>query len=206
MILDKSLTSKSGRIMLVPPSEADDGHMAALRSHPETRRYISFFPEHFTPEEARARRLDRQPNKELVDFSVYDITASPPKFVGSTGIFKIDEAFKACESGITICPDLFRGGYATEALHGVLTHAFEERKIHRVSFQTSTDNSRMRGWFERFGITLEGTLRDGWADGSGGYTNVCLYSVLEQEWAQTVKVKMEEQINRAAGSSGASAP
>ncbi|KAJ7108672.1 acyl-CoA N-acyltransferase [Mycena epipterygia] len=197
MILAESLASMSGRIMLVPPSELDDASMAALRCHPETRRHISFFPEHYTPEEARERRIARAADTALVDFSIYAVTPEfPAKFVGATGIFHIDESFKACEAGITICPDSFRGGFATEALHRVLTYAFEERKLHRVAFQTSTDNDRMRGWLERAGATLEGTLRDGWADGGGGYTDVSLYSILERDWAQTVKAKLEERINR----------
>ncbi|KAJ7918479.1 acyl-CoA N-acyltransferase [Mycena leptocephala] len=121
---------------------------------------------------------------------------SAPKYIGATGIFNIDETFKSCEAGVSISPDSFRGGFATDALHTVLTYAFEERRLHRVVFQTATNNIRMRGWLERYGATLEGILRDGWSDGAGGYTNACLYSILEQEWTQTVKTKMEERINR----------
>ncbi|KAJ6557990.1 acyl-CoA N-acyltransferase [Mycena capillaripes] len=200
MILAESLKSMSGRIVLVPPSPSDDAFTAALRCHPETRRYITFFPEHCTPEEARERRISRETDKAIVDFSIYALSPadheSPPKYVGATGIFNIDETFKSCEAGISIWPDAFRGGVATEALHTVLGYTFEERKLHRVTFQTAADNGRMRGWLERFGATLEGTLRDGWADGNGGYIDACLYSILEQEWAQTVKPKMEERINR----------
>jgi RimJ/RimL family protein N-acetyltransferase len=197
MILQGSLSSLSGRVLLVPPSESDDPFVAALRCHPETRRYIPFFPEHCAPDEARDRRISREASKEIVDFSIYAVTSeSAPKYIGATMIFNIDETFKSCEAGVSISPDSFRGGFATDALHTVLTYAFEERRLHRVVFQTATNNIRMRGWLERYEATLEGILRDGWSDGAGGYTDACLYSILEQEWTQTVKTKMEERINR----------
>ncbi|KAJ6472647.1 acyl-CoA N-acyltransferase [Mycena vulgaris] len=197
MILSEPLQSASGRTLLVPPSDRDDELMAALRCHPESRRYLPFFPPHFTPAEARDRRIAREADKALVDFCIYAVTDSAPEFVGSTGIFQINEDFKACEAGIMISPGSFRGGFATDALQRLLTYAFEERGLHRVTFQTSVDNVRMCGWLEWAGATLEGTLRDGWADGAGGYTNVCLYSILEPDWAQSVKAKLEERINRA---------
>lgn len=53
----------------------------------------------------------------------------------------------------------------------------------------------MRGWLERFEAKLEGQLRDGFPDGVGGYMDLCVYSILEKEWAESVKAKMEARIN-----------
>ncbi|KAF7360220.1 Ribosomal-protein-alanine acetyltransferase [Mycena venus] len=197
MILTEPLASISGRVLLVPPSESDDALFAALRCHPETRRYIPSIPQHYTPEEARERRLAFEADKARLNFSIYAVTpGSQPKYVGAVGIFNIDEASKSCEMGISIWPDSYRAGFATEAMHTLLTHAFEERRLHRVVYHTAAHNVRMRGWLERFGATLEGTLRDNRPDGKGGYQDDCLYSILEHEWIQTVKPKMEEQIRR----------
>ncbi|KAF7360221.1 Acyl-CoA N-acyltransferase [Mycena venus] len=196
MILNESLTSLSGRVRLAPPSESDDAFFATVRCHPETRRYLPFFPAHCTPDDARARRLSREPNKAIVDFSIYALTpGSPPKYAGNTTLFNIDETFKTGETGACISPELFGQGIATDALHTVLTYAFEERKLHRVVFQTAAYNVRMRSWLERFGATLEGTLREGWADGEGGYMDGCLYSILEHEWRQNVKAKLEGRMD-----------
>ncbi|KAJ7468026.1 acyl-CoA N-acyltransferase [Mycena latifolia] len=196
MIPSEPLPTVSGRLLLFPPSERDDEPMAALRCHPETRRYIAFFPAHCTPAEERERRIARTADKTLVDFSIYAVTDSAPEFVGATGIHHIDEDFKTCEAGIMISPNTFRGGIATDALQRVLTYAFEERGFHRVAFQTDADNVRMCGWLEWAGAKLEGTIRDGWPDGAGGRTDVRLYSILKHEWAQSVKAKLEERINR----------
>ncbi|KAJ7760806.1 acyl-CoA N-acyltransferase [Mycena olivaceomarginata] len=199
MILTESLPSLSGRILLVPPSDADDAPFAALRGHPETRRFIPFAPAHTTPDEARERRLARESNKAVIDFSIYAVTpGSPPKYVGAVGLLNIDEAFRSADSGLTVVPDSFRTGIATDALHAVFQYAFEERKLHRVVLHTGSQNFRMRGWLDRFGATLEGTLRDVWADGEGGYMDGCIYSILEYEWP-TVKAKLEERINQVTG-------
>ncbi|KAJ7468024.1 hypothetical protein FB451DRAFT_1560545 [Mycena latifolia] len=142
--------------------------MAALRCHPETRRYITFFPAHYTPAEARERRI-----------ACHLVTDSAPEFVGATGIHYIDEDFKTCEAGIIISPDTFCGGLATDALQ-----------------RTNADNVRMCGWLEWAGAMLERTIRGGWPDGAGEHTDVHFYSILKHERAQSVKAKLKDRINR----------
>ncbi|KAJ6486416.1 acyl-CoA N-acyltransferase [Mycena vitilis] len=203
MILDVALPSKSGRLTLVPPSEIDDIPTATLRSHPETRRYLRFFPEHVTPAEACARRMSRVDDHTVVDFNIHvlgapDAADASSTFVGSTGIFRIDTEYgNTCEAGILISPEYVRGGLATDALYTVLVYVFEDRKFHRVEFQTGADNLAMRGWLEKAGAMLEGQKRHLWSDPTtGAYTDVCLYSILAEEWTATVKGKLEARMNR----------
>jgi len=201
MILDVALPSKSGRLSLIPPSETDDAFVSSLRSRPETRRYLRYFPEHFSVADARARRLSREPDSTLVDFHIHALNPSADAtstFVGTTGIFRIDTEYgNACEVGILISPEYFRGGLATEALHRVLVYVFEERKLHRAEFTTGADNLAMRGWLEEAGATLEGTKRDAWSDPvTGGYSDVCVYGILEAEWTETVKGRLEARMNQ----------
>ncbi|KAJ7248495.1 acyl-CoA N-acyltransferase [Mycena rebaudengoi] len=167
---------------------------------------------HFSTEDARARRLARADDKELVDFNIHALLteSGTPTFAGTTGIFKINtDHASSCEVGILINPAFFRGGLATDALYTVLAYVFEERKLHRAVFQTSVHNAAMCGWLERAGATLEGTEREAWTDGRGGYTDVRLYSVLDREWVPgSVKGNLEARINRAqaGGGSAASGP
>jgi len=201
MFLPAALPSKSGRLSLIPPQESDDASVSALRCHPETRRYLRFFPEHFSIDDARNRRLSRASDQTLVDFHIH--ATSPPAdaastFVGTTGIFRIQtENGLTCEVGILINPAYFRGGFATDALHTVLVYVFEDRKLHRAEFTTAADNLAMRGWLEKAGATLEGTKRQAWADPTtGGYTDVCLYSILEEEWRETIRGTLEARMDR----------
>ncbi|KAJ7468020.1 acyl-CoA N-acyltransferase [Mycena latifolia] len=111
-------------------------------------------------------------------------------------ITHINNEFKSCDIGILICPEYFRGGLATDALYTVLSYAFEEQNFHRVGFSTAADNAGMRGWLDWAGATLEGINRESWSDGNGGFTDVCLYSILEREWKETVKDRLEGRIHR----------
>ncbi|KAJ6472646.1 acyl-CoA N-acyltransferase [Mycena vulgaris] len=197
MILDDSLPSKSERIALVPPHETADAAVAALRCHPETRRYLPFFPDHVSVEEARELRLTRASDPASLDFTIYALPpGSPPQFVGTTGIHRINNTHKSCEVGILIRPEYFRGGLATDALYTALAYAFEELKLHRAAFLTGVDNVGMRGWLDRTGATMEGINRESWPDGNGGFTDVCMYSILEWEWTKTVKAGLEGRISQ----------
>ncbi|KAF7352311.1 Ribosomal-protein-alanine acetyltransferase [Mycena venus] len=203
MFLDVALPSKSGRLTLVPPSEEDDAFVSALRCRVETRRYLRYFPEHFSLDDARARRLSRAADQTLVDFHIHALNGpadATSTFVGTTGIFRIDDHGHACEVGILISPEYFRGGLATEALHTVLVYVFEDRKFHRAEFITGVDNLAMRGWLEKAGATLEGTKREAWPDPTtGGSTDVCVYGILQTEWTTTVKGRLEARMNRTVG-------
>ncbi|KAJ6628013.1 hypothetical protein B0H10DRAFT_1993265, partial [Mycena sp. CBHHK59/15] len=52
----------------------------------------------------------------------------------------------------------------------------------------------MRGWLVRAGAVLEGTRRGAWAGGAGGWTDAVVYSILEDEWRDSVKRGLEERI------------
>ncbi|KAJ7108671.1 acyl-CoA N-acyltransferase [Mycena epipterygia] len=192
MNLSAPLLSRSGRIVLVPPAEEDDTAVAALRSHPETRRYLPFLPTHLSVADAHAHRLARAADATRISFNIH---ALPAKFVGTVGITHINIESNSCSIGILISPDAVRGGVATDALYTVLTYAFEQLKVHRAAFHTAVDNVGMRGWLDKAGAKLEGIQRESWSDGMGGYINVCLYSILQAEWVGTVKPRLEERID-----------
>ncbi|KAJ7064798.1 acyl-CoA N-acyltransferase, partial [Mycena amicta] len=183
-----------GRYVLDPPTAEVDPHFVALRNHPETRRYIpsQFFPDNFTVEAARERREARASDPAIVDFAIHS-TASA-RYLGAVGIFHIDQTSKSCEAGIAISPDAFRSGVATDAMYAVLRYAFETRGLHRVVYHTSASNVRMRGWLDRYGATLEGVLREVWPSSDGEFTDACIYSILDREWQETVKPRLEERI------------
>ncbi|KAJ7064799.1 acyl-CoA N-acyltransferase, partial [Mycena amicta] len=201
------LLSRSGRVQLLPPAEANDVFVAALRSHPETRRYLPQFVENFSVADAAALRVARAGDKTRVGFDIRttkgSTSDSETEFVGSTSITHIDSANRSCSVGILIRAEYARGGYATDALHALLAYIFEEQhqipgRIHRVTFRTSVKNVGMRGWLEMAGAVLEGVMRDAWPDpeAEGGYTGVCVYSILEDDWVNVVKKRLEERIDR----------
>ncbi|KAJ7768529.1 acyl-CoA N-acyltransferase [Mycena metata] len=201
MIAETALPSKSGRIVLVPPSESDDQPFAALRSDPETRRHLRFFPEHFSVADARAMRLARDADPTMIPYNIHTLSATDNTpagtFVGATALTHIETDYgRSCETGILISPAFFRTGLATDTLYTLLTNAFEDRKFHRVEFITAVDNLGMRAWLEKAGVTLEGTRRGFWyGAGPDGFTDVAMYGILEAEWA-TVKGRLDDQMKQ----------
>lgn len=193
-----TLTSFTGRVKLVPPSVADDEPFAALRSHPTTRLNLQFFPEHTTAEEMRARREAAAENAQVLQFSLYlqkeDGTTS---FAGALGLLNIDPLNDSCSVGVVISPDHHRSGLATEALYLLLKFAFEEKKIHRATFDTAVDNVKMKGWLENIaGVEQEFRLKDSLKIGPGTYIDSVGYGILDRDWTGEVKARLEERINR----------
>ncbi|KII90697.1 hypothetical protein PLICRDRAFT_541879 [Plicaturopsis crispa FD-325 SS-3] len=198
---DVRLTSRTGRLTLRAPVEADDEAMAALRSHPRTREYLRFLPEHCSVADARARRESRARDESILDFIAH--ASDGGAFVGTCTIYSIDPLNDSCWLGLLVDPAFHRGGYATEMLHALLRYVFEERSMHRVAFDTGIDNVAMRGWLENVaGAKHEFTWRECWKDGPGQWLDVVGYSILEREWRDTVKGNLERRLDAAAAKEG----
>jgi len=191
-----TLISPTKRLRLVPPSSDDDEAVATIRSHPTTLRFLPFLPKNFSIEDARIRRETRGNDPRIVDFHIHAVGDDGSwRFIGNITIFDIDETNNSCESGIFISPHLHRGGVATEAFYTILKYAFEDRKMHRVTFLTGSDNTPMRGLLEnRLKASLEGVRRECWKDSEGKYSNACDYSILLQEWTGYIKEEIETSI------------
>ncbi|KAF7351345.1 Ribosomal-protein-alanine acetyltransferase [Mycena sanguinolenta] len=198
------LPSRSGRLVLLRPREEDDAAIAALNSHPETIRYLPWCTV-LTVEEARELRIARDADPTRFFFNVHlsqdglaPVNSDPTNtLVCVVGIVYIDYRHNCCEIAVTTSPHHYRAGFATEALYTLLTCVFEELKFHRAGFVTKADNARMCDWLDMVGATVEGMKREGWIDGKGGYADAVMYGILEQEWVETVKPKLEARINRA---------
>lgn len=194
------LISPTGRIRLVPPRITDDEAVASLRSHSRTLQYLRFLPNKVTIEDARARRESRAESSQIVDFHLHVMNGDgSSSFGGVTGIFNIDETNKSCEAGILVAPELHREGFGTEALYCVLKFAFQDRQMHRVTFETAENNVAMCTWLEKvLEATLEGTRRECWNEGDGKYTTARSYSILEWEWSRRIQEKLEKLVLRTA--------
>ncbi|KAL0956475.1 hypothetical protein HGRIS_002621 [Hohenbuehelia grisea] len=198
MSSSQSLSFKSftGRLLITSPNAADDGNVAILRTRPETRKYLRFLPEVFSAEDTRARRESRSKDPNVIDLYVYTLDASQkPTLAGMTGIFHIDNDHESCEVGIVISPDVYAKSFGTEALHSVLTFAFEEKGLHRAVFQTSADNVAMRGWLEKVAeARQEGHIKECWKLGPGEWCDAVSYGILAVEWTSRVKQRLEEKM------------
>jgi RimJ/RimL family protein N-acetyltransferase len=85
-------------------------------------------------------------------------------------------------------------------MYAMLSLAFDEKKMHRVTFTTEMNNTPMRGWLEKLaGATHESTFREAWANIDGSYSDVAGYSILEHEWRGGVKERLRKRIMERSG-------
>lgn len=83
----------------------------------------------------------------------------------------------------------------TESKFLLLTYAFEEWRVARVSFKTDERNVHSRGAIERIGAQFEGIRRAEMLGADGAIRNSAYYSILADEWA-SVKERLEGMLAR----------
>lgn len=72
-------------------------------------------------------------------------------------------------------------GHVTRAVGALIDIGFGELGLHRIEIRAGVDNPRSRAIPERLGFTREGVVR-GDSRGSGGFYDLVLYGLLEDEW------------------------
>ncbi|KIM40207.1 hypothetical protein M413DRAFT_28715 [Hebeloma cylindrosporum] len=194
---DIALESPWRRIKLVPPSAIDDEAVAACRTHPVTRRFLRFLPTHMTADEVKVRRESRAEDSRILDFYIHHLQEDGTgRFAGLTGHFNLDTANESCEAGIILAPELHGKNLATEVFYVLLEYIFEAQKLHRVTFETGSDNIAMRSWLEGVaGIRLEAERKECWKQLDGTFADVKGYAILDSEWRDTVKSRLARRLN-----------
>ena len=102
-------------------------------------------------------------------------------------MFDVPTRFPACrcfEIGFGTHPDHRRKGYATQAARLLIDQLFNAQRCHRIQAHCLADNLASQRVIEGLGMTREGILR-GFAYRGGCYNDVCLYSILRPDWADS---------------------
>ncbi|KAJ2916791.1 hypothetical protein MD484_g3668, partial [Candolleomyces efflorescens] len=191
-----TLYSPSRRVKLVPPTEPTDEAVAILRTDPITLRYLKFLPQTMTTEENRVRRETRAKDPQILDLLAY-VRGEDGSYElgGTTGVFHMDNLQKCCEAGILVAPKFQGQGVTAEIFYTLFTYIFEEKGFHRIGMETAMENMPMRGWLEKVAdIRQEGVKKEWWTDMAGGWTDVGSYAILDWEWRDKVKERLEKRI------------
>jgi len=112
--------------------------------------------------------------------------------IGMCGLRTVDFGNRNAEVGIILYHEFWNKGYCTDAHLEVLTFAFERLKLHRIFACTSPQNGAMRGFFEKFGFSLESVEKES-IFARGKYTDMCVYVLLESGW-ENAKKKMQTKL------------
>ena len=114
-------------------------------------------------------------------FAIIDLATGDA--IGTTSFMDIDISNRNLEIGSTFFSSKFwRSAVNTEAKLLLLTEAFEERNMIRVSLKTDRLNRRSQAAIVRIGATLEGTLRHHRIRPDGTLRDSACYSILADEW------------------------
>jgi RimJ/RimL family protein N-acetyltransferase len=74
-------------------------------------------------------------------------------------------------------------GAGSWAFRRALAWAFEERSAHKAFLYVTAANARARALYERHGLQLEGTFRDGFRAAGGTFEDLTHYGILDREYA-----------------------
>ncbi len=88
-----------------------------------------------------------------------------------------------------------RTGINTEAKLLMLSHAFEDWGVHRVTLKSDARNAQSRTAIERIGATYEGTRRAHTPTLDGTIRDTAYYSILAAEWP-TIRQRLCELLSR----------
>jgi len=102
------------------------------------------------------------------------------RYVGGVGLMPGPYGI-AAEIGYWIGSAHEGRGLVTRAVRALIDIGFGEMGLHRIMIRAGVDNPRSRAIPERLGFTREGVVR-GDGRGSGGFYDLVVYGLLEDEW------------------------
>ena len=107
--------------------------------------------------------------------------ASSLDFLGSIGVYRIDEHHRRGEVGFWLCPHARGRGVGARAVRLVTSWAFEALRFERVELTTTPDNEATRRLAAGLGFVEEGVMRERNLE-RGRRVDVVMLSVLAREW------------------------
>ncbi len=144
------------RLVLREWRETDLAEFAALNADGDVRKH---FPSVLSRADSDAEAARNAAHFEAHGFGLYavEIPGIAP-FIGFTGVYKGDFDIPALgthwtEIGWRLARTQWGHGYATEAAHGVVDHAFRELHMPEIIAMTAPANRRSRKVMEKLGMT-----------------------------------------------------
>lgn len=115
----------------------------------------------------------------------FAVTPKGGRLIGNLYLGK--RAYETRELGFVFSRAWQGQGYATEAARALLTHAFSEWDVHRVTASCDPRNERSRKLMERLGMRREGEFRQSVyykrdAQGRPIWQDTLQYAILRDEW------------------------
>ena len=116
------------------------------------------------------------------------------EIVGHTSFMDYQERNKSIEIGTTFyAKNYWRSFVNSECKLLLLTDAFENQKLHRVTLKTDGQNERSKSAIARIGATYEGALRENMQRPDGSWRDTAYFSIIENQWPE-IKDRLIQKI------------
>jgi RimJ/RimL family protein N-acetyltransferase len=150
---------------------------------PEIFQWMTFHgPANAADYESLAARLIQESQTTLrKSFAV--VLKESNEAIGHTSFMDYQERNRSIEIGTTFySKNFWRSFVNTECKLMLLTDAFENQNLHRVTLKTDAKNERSKLAILRIGATYEGALRENMQRPDGSWRDTAYFSILEQSW------------------------
>jgi len=165
----------TSRLTLRPLTPDDLPRVLAYRNDPEVARYQGW-PLPATPDSVAGLVSDAPLGSPGCVQRAVTLTGG--ELVGDVGL---NTQGPQAELGMTLARHAQGHGYAREALHVLVTHAFADLGLHRVHASIDPRNTAVAALLTRLGFRHEGTSLQSYRH-RGEWTDDALYAVLAAEW------------------------
>ncbi|WP_124727805.1 GNAT family N-acetyltransferase [Staphylospora marina] len=185
ILMDFPDSFETERLLIRLPLPGDGGlvHEAITESLEFLRPWMPWARKPPTPEETEARTREAYVRfLERTDLRFHLFEKETRRFVGSSGLHRINWSVPSFEIGYW-CRKGFTGkGYITESVRALTVFAFELLHAARVEIRCDKRNVRSRKVAERLGYRLEGILRNHEVDVDGTLRDTCIYSMIPEDF------------------------
>ncbi|KFF17101.1 GNAT family N-acetyltransferase [Flavobacterium hydatis] len=148
------------RLLLRRVTNEDTNEIIALRSNPETMKYIPR-PLTKTNEQALEHVAQIDSTIETNEGITWGVTLKGnPRIIGMIGYYRIKPAHFRAEIGYILLPEHHGKGIIPEAVKTVIDYGFNEMKLHSIEAVIDPDNFASERVLQKIGFVKEGHLKE----------------------------------------------
>lgn len=179
-------TIATERLILRPMVVADVPDIARAAGRVEIARSTLLIPHPYKESDALSWITTHQRDWDRGEALTLAITlrgdaGTPSRLIGAVSIRGLAGPHRSGELGYWISPDFWGKGYATEAVGGVINHAFESLGLERVYADHFSFNPASGRVMAKCGMHMEGVARHRYRK-NGEAVDAIVYSILRSEW------------------------
>lgn len=170
------------RLIIRQVEISDAEQIFAYRSDAETNKYQGWIPNDLEQvEDFIENKVSKEVNVSGTWVQMSLLRKEDNKIIGDIGVLFKDEDDMQCEVGCTMNKEYHGQGFATEALHGVITYLFADLNKHRITSSIDPANIASISLVERLGFRKEAHhieslfINEEWVDD-------IIYAILKREW------------------------